>query len=168
MQDLIQKLGIEWNLLIAQAVNFLIVLFVLWLTAYKPLVHLLRERKEKIEKGVRDADQATECLADADDAYSARVRDAEKRSVSIIEETEKRAKEREGELVLQVKEKEKKMLADAERKAKTVEVEGREVLSREAVALVRGAIAKIAERDPETIDGALIAQALEEAKKHSV
>lgn len=168
MSELVQKLGIEWNLLIAQAVNFLIVLFVLWLTAYKPLVRILRERKEKIEKGVRDADAAAERLADAEDAYSARIGDAEKRSGSIMEETEKRAKEREAELAIKVKEKEKKMIEEAERKARAVESEGREVLSREAAALVRGAIAKIAERDPETIDGALIGQALEEVKKQSL
>jgi len=168
MQDLIQKLGIQWNLLIAQAVNFLIVLLVLWLTAYKPIVRVLRERREKIEKGLRDADRAAERLADADDAYTARIREAEKRSVSIIEDVERRSKEREAELAREVKEKERKMVEEAERKVRAVEAEGRDVISREAAALVRNAVAKIAERDPVTIDGALIDQALKEAGKRAI
>lgn len=165
MSELVQKLGIEWNLLLAQAVNFLIVLLVLYLTAYKPIVRVLRERRERIEKGLQDADAAAERLADADDAYAERVRDAERRSVGIIEETEARAKEKEGELEKQIREKERKMIEDAEKKARSVEAEGREVLSREAAALVRAAVAKIAERDPQSIDEALVGQAIEEAKK---
>lgn len=165
MSDLIQKLGIEWNLLIAQAVNFLIVLAVLWLTAYKPIVRMLRERKERIEKGIHDADRAAERLADADDAYAARVNDAEKRSIAIIRETEERAKEHGEALAAQIKEKEKRMVEEAERKVRGVEAEGKEALAREAASLVRAAIARVAEKDPATIDGALIAQALEAAKQ---
>ena len=41
MSELLSKLGIDWRLLIAQLINFLILLFVLRRFAYKPI--LLRD-----------------------------------------------------------------------------------------------------------------------------
>ncbi|MBI5135284.1 F0F1 ATP synthase subunit B [Candidatus Uhrbacteria bacterium] len=58
--ELIQTLGIEGKLLLAQIVNFAILLFVLWKVAYKPLTTLMTERAQKIQKGVDDAKQMDE------------------------------------------------------------------------------------------------------------
>ncbi len=54
--ELLQTLGIEPKLLIAQIVNFAILLFVLWKVAYKPLLTLMKDRSERIEKSLQDAE----------------------------------------------------------------------------------------------------------------
>ena len=54
--ELLQTLGIEPKLLIAQIVNFAILLFVLWKVAYKPLLALMKERSDRIQKSLEDAE----------------------------------------------------------------------------------------------------------------
>lgn len=55
MAELIAKLGIDWKLLLAQIVNFLILLWVLKRYAYTPLIRLLDQRSKKISKSMEDA-----------------------------------------------------------------------------------------------------------------
>lgn len=165
MQELLEKLGIQWQLLLAQGVNFLIILFVLKKTAYGPLMKMLRERREKVEQGIRDADRAAEQLKDADRVLSEKVIEADKKSIDIITNTEKNAKEKEITYLLQAKEKERQIIASAEEKAIHIEDASREVVYKEAVSLVKDAVKKITERDPDTIDDTLVAQAIAEVRK---
>lgn len=53
--ELLAKLGINWQLLIAQVVNFLIVVGVLGFFLYKPILNLLDARTERIRKAMEDA-----------------------------------------------------------------------------------------------------------------
>jgi F-type H+-transporting ATPase subunit b len=53
----VQLLGINWKLFLAQLVNFAIVLFIFWKWIVKPLGKTLTQRQEKIEKGLKNAEQ---------------------------------------------------------------------------------------------------------------
>jgi F-type H+-transporting ATPase subunit b len=53
--ELLAKLGINWSLLLAQVLNFVLVLGVLSIFVYKPLLELLDARREKIAKAMEDA-----------------------------------------------------------------------------------------------------------------
>ncbi|MDD5040903.1 MAG: ATP synthase F0 subunit B [Candidatus Peribacteraceae bacterium] len=53
--ELLTKLGINWQLLIAQIVNFLIVMGVLGYFLYRPILNLLDARAERIRKAVEEA-----------------------------------------------------------------------------------------------------------------
>lgn len=59
---LIQALGIDGRILLAQFLNFAVLVFVLWRFAYKPVFKILEERRLKIEKGLDDADAAAKSL----------------------------------------------------------------------------------------------------------
>ncbi len=50
-------LGINWKLFLAQLVNFGIVLFVFWKWVVKPLGTTLTKRQERIESGLKNAEQ---------------------------------------------------------------------------------------------------------------
>ena len=60
--ELLSNLGINGKLLLAQIVNFFILLYILKRFAYKPILKVLDDRKEKIEKGLRDAENAKDKL----------------------------------------------------------------------------------------------------------
>lgn len=62
MSELLTKLGVDWRLLIAQLVNFLILFFLLKRFLYKPVLDILERRRQRIADGVRDADAARERL----------------------------------------------------------------------------------------------------------
>lgn len=56
--EALHNLGIDWKLLLAQVVNFLVLLFILRKFAYRPMLEFLEKRTARIEKGIRDAEAA--------------------------------------------------------------------------------------------------------------
>lgn len=89
--ELLEKLGIDWRLLIAQLVNFLILVLILYKFLYKPLLKMLDGRKEKIEKGLRDAEQLGVELEKTKELQAAEIQKAKQEARGIIEEANKRA-----------------------------------------------------------------------------
>ena len=62
MEQTLQSLGIYWPKLIAQVVNFGIVLFILWKFAYRPVLKILEERRQKVAEAMINAEKAREEL----------------------------------------------------------------------------------------------------------
>ena len=60
---MIETLGIRWVELIAQTINFSIVLFVLWKLAYKPVFNMLETRRVKIAESLANAEKIKTQLA---------------------------------------------------------------------------------------------------------
>jgi F-type H+-transporting ATPase subunit b len=65
MGALFSAFGVDWHLLIIQAVNFALLLAVLTYFLYRPILRIIDERREKVAEGVRLAQQADQTLADA-------------------------------------------------------------------------------------------------------
>lgn len=63
MKETLDALGIYWPKLIAQMVNFAIVLFILWKFAYRPVLKILEERRQKVAEAMINAQKAREELA---------------------------------------------------------------------------------------------------------
>jgi len=57
------ELGIHWKILVAQTINFSIVLFVLWRFAYRPIFAMLEARRAKIAEGLANAEKIKAELA---------------------------------------------------------------------------------------------------------
>ncbi|MEK7531006.1 MAG: F0F1 ATP synthase subunit B [Patescibacteria group bacterium] len=99
MEQLIDVFGIDWKLLIAQVVNFLILLGVLSYFLYRPVMKVLSERRDFIEKGVRDAEAASHQLTTASAEATTIVSGANKDADAIVARAkEEAAKERAAEL----------------------------------------------------------------------
>ncbi|MEK7063483.1 MAG: F0F1 ATP synthase subunit B [Patescibacteria group bacterium] len=58
MEQLLDVFGIDWRLLIAQVINFLVLLGALSYFLYGPVMRALKERADKIAEGLRDAELA--------------------------------------------------------------------------------------------------------------
>ncbi len=84
MAKLFSAFGIDWSLLIAQAINFAIVLVALWYFLYRPVLRILEKRRKTIAKGVEDAEYAAEKLADADSEAMKRVHAADDEADTIV------------------------------------------------------------------------------------
>ncbi|MFA6963327.1 MAG: F0F1 ATP synthase subunit B [Patescibacteria group bacterium] len=61
-----EALGIDLKLIIAQIINFGLLFFLLSKFAYKPILKMLTDRQEKIQKGLSDADKAAKKLAETE------------------------------------------------------------------------------------------------------
>lgn len=58
MGDLVAAFGIDWHLLIAQSVNFVLLVAVLGYFVYGPVMKMLADRAHKIAQGLKDAEAA--------------------------------------------------------------------------------------------------------------
>lgn len=61
-----EALGINLTSFIAQIINFLIVMFLLWKFAYKPVFGILETRQKKVEQGLKDAEKAAKDRGEAE------------------------------------------------------------------------------------------------------
>lgn len=84
MQELFSAFGVNWSLLIAQGVNFGIVLIALWYFLYKPVMTTLTKRQELVAKSVQDAAQVEELFARADGEAESRVKTADVEAEQIV------------------------------------------------------------------------------------
>ncbi|MGC9968742.1 MAG: hypothetical protein ABSC29_03390 [Minisyncoccia bacterium] len=163
MQQLFDQLGIDWHLLLSQAVNFFLLLVVLRIFVYKPLLKLLHDRRRRIEEGLVKADEADKRLLEVEEIGKGKIKEAEMQAVGILRKTEGDAKELEARLLAEAKRKEAEELANAAVRLKAQEADSRRATEKEAAAMVKRAIAKTVELSPEKIDDALIAKAVKEA-----
>src|SRR5208337_4004898 len=86
MTQTLQHLGINWHELIAQLINFSIVMLVLWKWAYKPVFSVLAARREKIAEGVANAEKITTQLAKTEADRKAILTQAGDQANKMIEE----------------------------------------------------------------------------------
>lgn len=161
MDELVKTFHIEANLLLAQIVNFAIVLFVLYRFAYKPVLKMLNDRTKKIEKGLKDSDEAAQKLEDILKKEKEVLANAKKEAQEIIKKFEGEARENADGIILAAKKQNEKMLEDAQ---KSIEQEKSKMLSEvksEIAGLVVAAAEKIigekldSEKDREMIEKSL-------------
>jgi len=91
MSDMLTKLGIDWKLLIAQFVNFMILFLVLRAAAWKPLLLALEERRAKIKQGIDDANKAEDKLTSIESERQEIISKARSEALRIIEEAKQKA-----------------------------------------------------------------------------
>ena len=59
MEQIVSTFGIDWKLLIAQSVNFVVLLVALSYFLYKPVLGMLEKRETMLKKQVEDSEAAT-------------------------------------------------------------------------------------------------------------
>jgi F-type H+-transporting ATPase subunit b len=161
MDELISTFHIQWQLLLAQMVNFAIVLFVLWKFAYKPILKTLNDRTNKIEKGVKDADEARKKLEEVSISEKEILKKAKMESQEIIKRAEESAKKEADNISVEAKKQTEKMITDAQ---KSIEQEKGKMIAEvksEIAGLVVAATEKIiGEKMDRSKDKELIEQAI--------
>ena len=114
--EALANLGIDGKLLLAQVVNFAILLWVLKRYAYKPMLDMMDARSAKIEKGLSDAENATKKLAEIEQKEKEVLGAAQAEGKQILAAAEESAKKRDAAKLAETEAQVKKLLADAEAK----------------------------------------------------
>ena len=125
MSELLSKLGIDWKFLIAQIVNFLVLLFILYKFAYGPIVAMLEKRQKKIEKGLKDADEAHKKLAESEEKQKEILKHARLEAKDIVEKAHRKAEKSKAEIAVEAKVQAEKIMRapkpkSSRRKQKTI------------------------------------------------
>ena len=114
--DALAQLGIDWKLLLAQVVNFGILLFIPERYADQPMLQLMDERAARIEKGLKDAEAAEQKLRSVEEEEKAILAGARQQAKELLVETDKAAKERDALKLSETEARVKKLFSDAETK----------------------------------------------------
>ena len=115
MSELFENLEIKWQLLLAQAVNFFILLFILKKFLYKPMLKFLRERREGIEEGLKKSELAEQQFKDMRELQARELAKTRAEAQGIVEEAKKRAEEAKNEIVANAKQETEALFAKAEK-----------------------------------------------------
>lgn len=113
MDELVKIFYIDWRLLIAQIINFCIVLLVLYFFAMKPLMKLMKERSQKIENGIKNSELMEERLKDLQKERQKIINEAKNEAAFIILQAEKDAEKLRQEKIEKTRREVEKMVNDA-------------------------------------------------------
>ncbi len=165
MSEFITNFGIDWRLLLAQAVNFFLLLFLLKKFAYKPILAMLAKRRQEIEKGFELRREAEETLKRADELRAATLQQARTDSLAMVNEAEQAGKKRQEEIVAEAAKKSEQIIRDAKR----IIMQEKAIMGEEVYAtaheLIKQGLVKVLGKIPhEERDRQLIRDALAELK----
>lgn len=161
MEELIKTFNIEWQLVVAQLVNFAIVLFVLYKFAYGPVLKMMTERTEKIEKGIKNAEDAGTKLKEIAEKEKAVLVEARKQAQEIVASAEAQAVKNKEEIIVEAKAQAEKILADSAKKIEQEKNQMMQEVKGQIAELVVAATGKIiAEKIDSEKDKELIAEVL--------
>lgn len=158
--DLLGQLGINWKLFVSQAVNFFILLTVLWAFVYRPLIRIIKERNEKIKTGLDKAEQADVRLKEIDNIGKEKIKEAENKSVLMLKDTEDKAKAMAADLQQKNDEKRAELQKQAENQLKKQLEENKKVVLAQAAELIKKTLIKTVGMKPGVVDEALIKKAV--------
>ena len=99
MDSFITTFHIDWKIIVAQTINFIIVLGVLYFLIVKPLKQLMKERSANIEGGLNDAKTNALLLANTKKEYEEIVSSARTEAHTIFQEGKKEAETKKAEMI---------------------------------------------------------------------
>lgn len=89
--QILGNLGFDWRIALANLVNFLLILWILKKFAFKPIEKVLKDREDKIKKGVEDAERASAEFLMAKQTCEKTIVDAKEEANKIIASSTERA-----------------------------------------------------------------------------
>jgi F-type H+-transporting ATPase subunit b len=90
--DLVNRFGVRWDLLLLQSVNFAAMALLLYVLAFRPVMRIMEERREKIATGLSQAETAKDKLLEAEKLRQQILKGAHNEAQQIITEARERAK----------------------------------------------------------------------------
>ncbi len=147
-----EEFGISPILLLAQVVNFTILLVLLRLFLYKPVLKILEERKTKIAKSLKDAEEIEKRLADTQTEQEKLLGKAQTESSKLIAEAKEEAKELSEKTLAEARTAVEEMLAKNGQRLKLEREEMMSEVKGEIAVLVTAAAAKVVGKSVDQMD----------------
>lgn len=104
MDSLIETFHIDVKLLLAQIINFAVVISVLYFFALKPLIKVMKDRTATIEKSLSDAKNIEKKLNQTEADYKEKINEAKKDANAILIKAGEQAEAKKKEMLNKAKE----------------------------------------------------------------
>lgn len=142
--EILGKVGFDWQVAIANLVNFLIVFWLIKKFFFKPIKKTIKERQEVIDKGLEDAKRAESALMSAETQKEQIVKEAHKDSAKITEEANKKGQNIISDAKKSGQEEAEKIKADALKNIEKNKLDIEKKLQKDYVNLVLDGVEKVA------------------------
>lgn len=140
-----EAFGLDIKILIAQLVNFGVLLFLLWKFGYKPMFKLLDERKNKIEAGIENAVKAETKLKEISEEEKKLMIEAKKEAAKILDEARVMAEESRKRNIDKTKEEIGQLINQEKENMRQEKAEILKSINREVADLVMATVEKVIE-----------------------
>jgi len=117
MEEIVKVFGVNWKLLFTQAVNFGVLLAVLYKFLYRPLLKLIEDRREKIAQGLEYAADAESRLKKIEDERSGLIKKSLVESEKITKDARARAQAHEKHMLYEAHARSEKIIFEAQKGA---------------------------------------------------
>ncbi|MHB9154258.1 MAG: F0F1 ATP synthase subunit B [Endomicrobiales bacterium] len=115
--EILHTFGFDPKIFIGQVVNFLILFFIFKRFLYRPILRVIKEREERIRKGLEDAEKTRVVLDETNRDREVILRTTRAEAQEIIENTRKLAEEMRQELLSKSRAESEKLMAQAKAQA---------------------------------------------------
>ena len=143
MERFIELFHIDIKLLIAQVINFSIVLVSLWFFALKPLMKIMKQRTQTIEKCLVNAKKIEQNLADSKKDYTEHLNRAREEANKILEAAQVDAQNQKKELLTKAKSEIEKLVKNAKSQIREERNQMLDEAKKEVIDIVKLSLEKI-------------------------
>ncbi|MFH1111465.1 MAG: F0F1 ATP synthase subunit B [Patescibacteria group bacterium] len=163
MEDFINTFHVDWKLMIAQLINFGIVIGVLWKFALKPLMKTMDSRTKEIEKSLADAKRIEQEMKQLTITREEVLTEARKQSEEIQRQGEARSEVQRQETLQKVRTEAERVVQETRQKFIVEKEEMLNEVKKQASSLVVQAVAKVLGKvTTPTLDKKVIDEAMQE------
>lgn len=163
---LIEALGLDWRIFLAQLFNFAILVWVLRRFAYQPVMKILEERRQKIDRGLSDSEAAALRLEEAEKENKKIILTARQEALGILEEARLKAEEAQKEIIAKAQEEIGEIMNKERAKIAAEKSQSLEQIKEELAALVLESLTKfLGENVNDARDQEIIAKIVNNLKK---
>ncbi len=161
-KDLLGTFGVNGKLFVAQLVNFVIVLIVMWRWVYRPLVAMMDTRAKEITDGLENAKAAKHQLSEAAADRERMRRETNASASAILAAAEQKTQRLHDEKLERTKEEIEKLMHGAKEQIQNERSAAFDALKGDIASLVALATQKVAGKMDEKAQRAHIAEAMKE------
>lgn len=162
---MLESIGIEPKLILAQAVNFALLLFVLYKLLYRPILKMLSERAKKIEESMKNAEEIQKKLESAKDESNVIIAAARGEAKKVIEEAKGIGEDVKATITKEAELKAKEIIENSRELINTEREKALKEMRGEMAGLVSHALKTIISNDSAKYDEALIHEAIADLAK---
>lgn len=149
MDSFIETFHIDWKIIVAQGINFIIVLFILYFLVVKPLKKLMAERSKTINTGLNNAKINAEILSNTKKEYDQIIMKARTEAHNIFQEGKEEAQAKKAEMLEKAKNEVETMILNGKKMLESEKAKILEEAKKEIVSLVVLSTEKLLESNPD-------------------
>lgn len=145
--EILGKVGFDWQVALANLINFLVIFLILKYAAFKPIQRIIEKRQAKIQEGLDNAEQAKTDVMMAEQQKEALLTEARQQANTIIAESKEQASKVAEKTLAEAEQRKVEIIRDGEKKAAREFDRMQQELRGQAAELVVASVQKILDED---------------------